>query len=86
VIAEFDRDRGFSPSLCGSTDESGDHHERLFSPVSDRLDREPQHIFVKPGFADCELGRMDANGEAAGTGVDIIAAERSLPTGIETAA
>jgi hypothetical protein len=29
---------------------------------------------------------MDANGEAAGTGVDIIAAECLLPTDIETAA
>ena len=86
MIAEFDRDCGFSLSLCGSTDKSGDHHEWLFSPVSGRLDSEPQDIVVKPGFADCELGRMDANGKAAGAGVDIIAAECSLPTDIETAA
>ena len=86
MIAEFDRDRGFSLSLCGSANETGDHHERVFSPVSGRLYGEPQHIFIKPGFADCELGRMDADGEAPGAGVDIIAAECSLPTDIETAA
>jgi len=79
VIAEIDRDGGFALSLLCPADEPGDQHDGPLGPVGGGFGGEPQYRFVKPCLADRELRRMDANGKAAGAGIDVVAAERPLP-------
>ena len=85
VIAEAERRVRLGQRLLGPPDEARDADQRPLRPGLRGLGGEPQHRLVEPRVPDGELGGVDADGEPAGAGVDVIAAERPLPRGIQPA-
>ena len=85
MVAEAERDIRFRQRLLRPPDEARDPHQRAVGPRVGRLGGELQHRLVEPGLADRELRGVDAHGEPAGAGVDVVAAERALPLRIQPA-
>ena len=85
VVAEPGRDPRLGDRLAAAPGEPGDHRDRAVGPARGGLGGERQHRLVEPGLADGELGRMDADGEPAGAGVEVVAGERPLAPGIQPA-
>ena len=86
VIAEAEGDIGFRESLFRPPDEARDPHQRPVGPGLGGLGGDPEHRLVEAGLADRELGRVHADREAAGAGVEIVAGERALAPLVEPAA
>ena len=85
VVAELARDLGLAPRLRRAAGEAGDEHHRARGPFADRVDGELQDRLVEAGVADRELSGVHADGDAARTGVDVVARERALPPRVEAA-
>ena len=85
VIAEADRRARLLDGLGGAAGEAGDHHHRAVGPRLRRLANRAQHRLVQTGITDGELGGVDANGEAAGAGVEVVAGQHPLAAGVEAA-
>ena len=78
VIADAARDAGFRDRLPRRAGKACDQRQRPLGPVRRGLGRELQHRPVQADVADRELRGVDADREAAGAGVDVIARQRAL--------
>src|SRR5437870_13714350 len=88
VIAELTREARLGDGLRGAAAGAGDHHgrRRVATPVARGLDGAAQHGLVEAGLADRELRGVHPDGEAAGTGIEVVARQRPLPPRVEPAA
>ena len=84
MVAEAARNIRLAQGLLRPAHQARDHDQRPPGLARD-LGRRRQHRLVKPGLANRELGRMHADGEPGGAGIDIVAAERPLAPKIERA-
>ena len=80
VIAEGSRDLRFADRLAGLAHQPGDAHEWPVGPSLYGLDRQPEYGFVQAGLADFELGCVHPDCQAARARIDVVAAERPLPS------
>ena len=78
VVAHRPRRPRLVDRLRGLADRAGDHHQRPVGPFARRLDRKLEHRPIEPDLADGELRRVHADRQAAGAGVDIVAADGAL--------
>ena len=85
VVAELACDSRLGDRLLAAPGDSGDEEERPRRPRARRLDRELEHRAVEPDVADRELRGVDADGETAGAGVEVVARECSLAALVEAA-
>ena len=85
MVAEPDGGLGLAPGLFGQARDAGDHGHRPVGPVARRLRRQTQHRLVEAAVADGELGRVHADREPAGAGIEIVAGERTLAPRVELA-
>ena len=74
VVAEAARDVGLAQRLRGAADQAGDQEQRALGPVRRGLGGDAQHRLVQPRLADRELRGVDADRQARGAGVDVVAA------------
>src|SRR5712664_2946320 len=86
VIADAARDLGFRNGLPCRAGEPGDQRQRALGPGRRGLRGQFQHRPVQPDVADGELRGVNADREAPGAGVDIIACQRALMDSVERAA
>src|ERR1700686_2457679 len=86
VIADAARDFGFRDRLSCWTREARDQRERALGPGGGRLGGELQLRAVETDVADGELRGVDADGQPACAGIDVIARQRALMHGVELAA
>ena len=85
MISDVARGAGFCDRLPGLTGKACDHHERTLGPVRRSLGGKLEHGSIKADIADRELRGVDADREAAGAGVDVIARQRALMLFVELA-
>ena len=85
VIAETARDLRFLDRLRRAAGEPGDHDRRLARPLGGAAHGELEHRREQPGLADGELGGVDADGQPARAGVEVVASERALAARVELA-
>ena len=85
VVAELARDPRLGDRLLAAPGDAGHEEERPRRPRARRLGRELEHRAVEPDVADRELRGVDADGETACPGVDVVARECALPALVETA-
>ena len=85
VIADAARDLRFLDGLCRAPGKAGDHDRLGLAPVRGRAHREFQHRLIESDIADRELRGVDADRQAAGAGVEIVARQRALAPRIELA-
>src|SRR5690606_32289111 len=83
VIAEPARGPRLGDGLPRRPGEAGDHGQRPVGPGRSRFGGEPEDFPVEARLADGELGGVDADGEPARAGVEIIARQRALAAHIE---
>ena len=85
VIAEAEGDVRLGQRLFRPPDQARDTHQRPVCPGVGGLGGELQHRLVESRLPDRELRGVDADGEPAGAGVDVVAGERPLPLRIQSA-
>ena len=85
MIAEIARDLRLLHRLSGAAGEPGDHDRPLARPISGAAHGEFQHRCKQPGLADGELGGMDADGQPARAGIEVVAGEGALTARVELA-
>lgn len=85
MIAEVPRKLRLPNRLLGAAGGAGDQHEGTIGPAPRGLHRQAQHRLEQADLAYRELGGMNADCEAAGAGVDIVARKRPLPALVEAA-
>ena len=92
VVAEAAREARLGARLLRPAAGAGDEERpRRFAkaaearPVARGLRGDRQHLLEQAGLADRELGRVDADGEAAGTGVEVVARQGALAAPVEPA-
>ena len=78
VVTERARRPRLCDRLLSASDRARDHEQRSVGPAGGGLGRELEHGLVEAGLADCELRRVDADREAAGAGIDVVAGEGAL--------
>ena len=72
-------------ACCGRAGEPRDHRHRPLGPGRRGFRRELQHRPIQPDLADRELRGVDADGQPAGAGIEVIARQRPLMPGVELA-
>ncbi len=85
VVAEAARRLRLAHRLRRAAGETRDHDQRTARPLHSAAHREREHGLVEPDVADGELGGVHADGEAAGAGIEVVARQRPLATGVEPA-
>ena len=85
VVAQRPRGPRLLDGLRRLADRARDHHQRPVGPVARGLDGEFEHGAIETDLADRELGRMDADRESAGAGVDVVTADGALRLLVELA-
>ncbi len=85
VVAQPHRRAGLAHRLFAAAGEAGDHQHRPLGPVRHGLGGAAQHGLIEPVVADGELGGVDADGQAADAGIEVVAAERSLAAEVDLA-
>ena len=86
MIAEAASDLCFLHRLTGRAGKSSDSDEWSIGPVMCALCREPEDRLIQSDVTDSELRRVDTNGDAAGTSIDIVSRQSLLSSGVELAA
>ena len=71
--------------MCSAPAKARDHDRRLARPLGCAAHGELQHRLEQSGFADGELGGVDAHRKAAGARVEVVAGERPLAAGVQRA-
>ena len=86
VVAELCEERSLGRRLPGRPTDPADRHHRPAGPadlLGCEFEDRPQQADVR--IADRKLGGVDTNGQAAGTGGEVIASQGPLPTLVERA-
>ena len=85
MIAEIARDLRLLHRLSRAAGEPGDHDRPRARPISGAAHGEFQHRCKQPGLTDGELGGMDADGQPARAGIEVVAGEGALTARVELA-
>ena len=85
VIPQAVCDVGLAQRLLGRAAQPGDQHRGLRRPFARGARRQLEHRLVQAALANRELGGMHAHRQAAGTGIQVVAGQRTLVPHIELA-
>jgi hypothetical protein len=85
VVTEIARDARFLQGLGGIAAQARNHDCLAALPFPRAAHCVLQHRLVVPRLANGELGRMDADRQSAGTGVEVVAGQRALARSIKPA-
>jgi hypothetical protein len=85
MIADADRGLCFSDGLLRRTGKAGHHRQWALGPGFSGFRRQFQHRPVQADIADSELRGVNADRKATRTGVEVIARQGALVSGIERA-
>ena len=83
MVADATRGLRFRDGLLGRAGEARDHRNWPLGPRGRGLRRQFQHRAVQADVADRELGGVNADGQSAGAGIEIIARQRPLMPDVE---